>query len=216
LGTKRTNRPKTTGSSSCSIAARRWSRLGHRHSHGALVFGNLGSDKAALRWRGPPGAAGSGPQTRRGRAGPRRDRLVTDRPCRGDPTRGPGSRGEPRPRPCRARLNPFPTLPFPFHPTPPNPSLSPGRSAPRRPAATGRRASPWRSNGGWTDALRPPGGPGPRAPQESGIARGSEGTPMRARNGVGGRCFVAAHAVFRHFPSEKVPACRDSREGIQL
>lgn len=38
----------------------------------------------------------------------------------------------------------------------------------------------------------------------------------RARNGVGGRCFVTTLTVFRHFPTEKVPASRDSREGIQL
>ena len=81
------------------------------------------------------------------------------------------------PAPTLLRLSyyPFPlslSLCSPPHPSQPGP----GNLHPLARLPGGWAAQRGRSHGGRHDAPRPPGGPGPRAPQESGIARGPEGT----------------------------------------
>jgi hypothetical protein len=163
----------------------------------------------------PFGAAGSGPQARLGRTGWKveafRDRSTQ---LRRTPA-GSDSRCEsPAPTLLHLTYNPLSLLSsFPLLPSPPLPTRI-GRPTPPHPRSwgMGRAAGALkRRPDRCTLAARRP---APRAPQESGIARGPEGTVERARNGAGRRPFRGTHPGFAALSHRKSAASPESPEAV--
>ncbi len=167
-----------------------------------VLFDNQESDKLRLGWRGVHSARRGRGRTRGPvRAGARRNRLVTDRPCHGGPQRGRIRKASPGPDLAAPVLHPFPISLSLFPSTPP--TREPRADSPLRAMVhrVGERQLR-RSNGGPSGHTKAARSPLAQAPKGSGIARGPEGDE-RAGNGPEG-CLL--HGVLRRFPAHPVIA----------